>query len=207
MYVSALVFTSIYWYGQVHTSQELVCTGTDQYKPVHTGMYTFCSSLISLFDTGFRGSHRDDAMQAPAPAQPTCEEGDLRPCREDEAFFESRPDAADMEEAISKFMEGMEREECTGYNALHKLLQTLPVPEEKDSDSMTQAEAFQGGFLRELDEDEKKRFTPSELILYKHALEYRYMRVHTSTYVYKYSIFRYIPVHTGTYRYVHVNKT
>ncbi len=49
----------------------------------------------------------------------------------------------------------------------------LPVPEEKDSDSMTQAEAFQGGFLRELDEDEKKRFTPSELLLYKHALEYR----------------------------------
>ena len=97
-------------------------------------MYTFCSSLISLFDTGCRGSHRDDAMQAPAPAQPTCEEGDLRPCREDEAFFESRPDAADMEEAISKFMEGMEREECTGYNALHKLLQTLPVPEEKDSE-------------------------------------------------------------------------
>jgi hypothetical protein len=30
-----------------------------------------------------------------------------------------------MEEAISKFMEGMEREECTGYNALHKLLLCL----------------------------------------------------------------------------------
>ena len=88
-------------------------------------MYTFCSSLISLFDTGFRGSHRDDAMQAPAPAHTSCEDGDPRPCAEDEEFFESRPDAADMDEAVSKFMEGMEREECTGYNALHKLLQTL----------------------------------------------------------------------------------
>jgi hypothetical protein len=41
---------------------------------------------------------------------------------------------------------------------------------------MTQAEAFVGGFLRDfkLDEDEKKRFTPSELLLYKVALEYRY---------------------------------
>ncbi len=146
-------------------------------------------------------------MQAPAPAHASCEEGDLRPFPEDKEFFESRPDAADMEEAKSKFMEGMESEECTGYKALRKLLQTLPVPEEKDSDSMTQAEGFQGGFLRELDEDEKKRFTPLVLLLYKHALEYRYMRVHTSTYVYKYCIFRYTPVHTGTYRYVHVHKT
>ncbi len=87
-------------------------------------MYTFCISLISLFDPGFRGSHRNHAMQAPAPAHSSCEEGDLRPCREDEEFFESRPDAADMEEAICKFMGGMESEECTGYNALHKLLQT-----------------------------------------------------------------------------------
>ncbi len=100
-------------------------------------------------------------MQAPAPAHASCKERDLLPCPEDEEFFESRPDALDMEEAICKFMvEGMEREECTGYNALHKLLQTLPVPEEKDSDSMTQVEAFQGGFWRELDEDEKKRFAP-----------------------------------------------
>ncbi len=61
----------------------------------------------------------------------------------------------------------MEREECTGYNALHKLLQTLPVPGEKIANSMTHAEAFQGGFSRDLDEDEKKKFTPSELLLYK----------------------------------------
>jgi hypothetical protein len=79
---------------------------------------------------------------------------------------------------------------------LQRPAQAAPVPEEKDSDSMTQAEAFQGGFLRELDEDEKKRFTPSELILYKHALEYRSMRVHTCTTVY-------IPVCTGMYWYVH----
>ena len=50
---------------------------------------------------------------------------------------------------------------------------------------MKQAEAFEGGFLRDLDEDEKKRFTPSELLLYKVAVEYRYIK--------------YIPVHTNTY--------
>jgi hypothetical protein len=56
---------------------------------------------------------------------PLCCQQHWHPCAEDEEIFESSPDAEDMEEAISKFMEGMEREECTGYNALHKLLQTL----------------------------------------------------------------------------------
>ena len=88
-------------------------------------LYILVCTLILLFDPGFRGSHRDDVMQAPAAAHTSCEDGDPHPCAEDEEFFESRPDAEDMEEAISKFMEGMEREECTGYNALHKLLQTL----------------------------------------------------------------------------------
>ncbi len=63
---------------------------------------------------------------------------------------------------------------------------------------MTQAEAFEGGFLRDLDEDEKKRFTPSKLLLYKVAVEYRYITVHTGTYLY-------VLVHTGTYLYILVH--
>jgi hypothetical protein len=61
---------------------------------------------------------------------------------------------------------------------------------------MKQAEAFEGGFLRDLDEDEKKRFTPSELLLYKVAVEYRYITVHTYVHTCTY---QYIPVHTNTY--------
>jgi hypothetical protein len=110
------------------------------------------------------------------------EDGDPNPCPEDEEFFECRPDAADMEEAIGKFMQGMEKQERTGYSSLHKLLQGLPVPVHNTAGSMTQAEALEGGFLRDLDEDEKKRFTPSELLLYKVAVEYRYRTVHTGTY-------------------------
>ena len=106
--------------------------------------------------------HRDAAMQAAAAAHSSSEEGDILPCSEDEEFFETRPDVADMVDAIIKFMEGMEKEECTGYSTMHKLLQSLLVPEQKKTSSMTQAEAFQGGFLRDLDEEEKKRFTPSE---------------------------------------------
>ncbi len=55
------------------------------------------------------------------------------------------------------------------------------MPVHKTAGCMPQAEAFQGGFLRDLDEDEKKRFTPRELLLYKVAVEHRYITVHTGT--------------------------
>ncbi len=120
-------------------------------------------------------------MPQPSAGHASMEEGDPHPCPEDAEFLECRPDAADMEEAIGKFMEGMEKQERTGYAALHKLLAVLPVPVQKTAGSVTQAEAFEGGFLRDLDEEEKKRFTPSELLLYKVAVEHRYITVHTCT--------------------------
>ena len=54
---------------------------------------------------------------------------------------------------------------------------------------MTHTEALEGGFLPAMDEEEQKRFTPTELILYKHALEYRYRRTNM----------KYILVCTGMY--------
>ena len=59
-----------------------------------------------------RGGHRDaamlDASQLPVEQEP--EEGDPSPCPEDEEFF-VRPDAAGMEEAIGKFLDGLEGQE------------------------------------------------------------------------------------------------
>ena len=49
---------------------------------------------------------------------------------------------------------------------------------------MTHAEALDGMFLPDLDEEQRKRFTPSELIIYKHAQDYRYIRLYTSIYSY-----------------------
>jgi hypothetical protein len=42
---------------------------------------------------------------------------------------------------------------------------------------MAHKDAVEGGFLPSMTEEEQKRFTPSELLLYKHALEYRYKLV------------------------------
>ena len=70
--------------------------------------------------TGFRGARRDANKRVPDIEQPPIhvdmeESGNNDPCPEDEEFFHARPDtptmeeAATMEEAIGKFMDGRHR--------------------------------------------------------------------------------------------------
>ena len=99
------------------------------------------------------------------------------------SFF-VRPDLAAMEGAIGKFLDGLEGQERQGFEEMHRLLSTLPVPTPQESQAMTHAEALDGKFLPDLDEEQRKRFTPSELILYKHAQDYRYIGLYTSTSLY-----------------------
>jgi hypothetical protein len=49
------------------------------------------------------------------------------------------------------------------------------VPAGKETRSISHSEARAGEFLLDMDAEEQKRFTPSELLIYKHALEYRYI--------------------------------
>jgi hypothetical protein len=56
-------------------------------------------------------------------------EGGDNPCREDEEFFQGRPDADDMEEAITKFLDGMEGQDCSGFKDLHRFLGQFPCPD------------------------------------------------------------------------------
>ena len=58
-----------------------------------------------------------DASQPPVEQEPV--EGDPSPCPEDEEFF-VRPDLAGMEEAIRKFLDGLEgQESCHLLKILH----------------------------------------------------------------------------------------
>ena len=95
------------------------------------------------------------------------------PCPEDGDFFDARPDAAETEEAINKFVSGLESQELAGFDRLHSLLSRLPVPVATNGSNMSHSEALEGSFLPKMDEEQQKRFTPSELLLYKHAVEYR----------------------------------
>ena len=111
------------------------------------------------------------------------DEGDYgESCPEDEELFNLGPDAE------VKFMDGMEAHELEhwGIKDLHQFLGHLPVQTAKESQGTTHTEAAKGSFLPLMDEEEHKWSTPSELLLYKHALEYRYMWTWkvTSTYMY-----------------------
>jgi hypothetical protein len=56
------------------------------------------------------------------------DEGGDNPCIEDKELFHGRPDADDMEEAITKFLAGMEGQERSGFKDLHRFLGCLPLP-------------------------------------------------------------------------------
>ncbi len=95
------------------------------------------------------------------------------PCPEDGDCFDARPDAAETKEAINKFISGLDSQEQAGFDRLHTLLSCLPVPVATNGSKMSNTAALDGGFLPKMDEEQQKRFTPSELLLYKHAVEYR----------------------------------
>jgi hypothetical protein len=65
-----------------------------------------------------RPSHSSDSEQ---------EQGDSDGPPEDEEFLETS-DADAMEEAISKFVNGLEQQERRGFTESHTYLQRLPVP-------------------------------------------------------------------------------
>ena len=146
----------------------LVCT---KYVHVHTLLY-----LSEPCFTGFRGARRDANTLVPEPPVDLeiDESGNNDPCPEDEEYFDARQDTATMEEAIGKFMDGMEAQERDGFKHLCQFVGRLPVPTVNASQAMSHKDALEGGFLTSMTEEEQKRFTPSELLLYKHALEYRF---------------------------------
>ena len=99
-------------------------------------MYTVCtwyipgqSIHIPVVPTGFRGQHRDGVWSdLPLPSSAREDEDEGSPCPEDGDFFYARPDATETEEAISKFISGLECQEQSCFERLHTLLSKLPVP-------------------------------------------------------------------------------
>jgi hypothetical protein len=109
------------------------------------------------------------------PVEQEPEEGDPCPYPEDEEFF-VRPDVAAMEEAIGKFLDGL-GPGAQGFSG------NAPIPRNSPgaySTGMTHAEALEGKFLPDLDEEQMKRLTPSKLIMYRHAQDFRYIVLYTS---------------------------
>ncbi len=58
-------------------------------------------------------------------------------------------------------MEGLEAQERSGFDDIHKVVKGLPVPVTKAIRLMTHAQAIEAQFLPNMTEEEQKRFTPS----------------------------------------------
>ena len=56
------------------------------------------------------------------------------------------PDAESQEEAINRFMGGLEQQEHRGFSQIDRLISSLPVPVLKKSRCMSHAQALEGGF-------------------------------------------------------------
>ena len=74
--------------------------------------------------------------------------------------MDARPDQEEMEQAINKFLQRLEKQEKRGFKDLATLLSHLTKPAQGSARSMSVAEAMEAGFLPALDNDQADMFTP-----------------------------------------------
>ena len=67
--------------------------------------------------------------------------------------MEARPDDEEIEQAINKLLQPLEKHEKEGFKDLTTLLSHLPKPAQGSAHSISVAEAMEAGFLPALDED------------------------------------------------------
>jgi hypothetical protein len=88
---------------------------------------------------------------------------------EDEDDRQHVPDVDGMNAAMNDFLTGIEQGLGDNYKNLAKVLQDVPIPKVLLLHPMTVAVAIAAGFIPAQDEGAALLFTPSELMLYKHA--------------------------------------
>ncbi len=124
-------------------------------------MKVYPSSYV-LF-TGFHGTHRDVPPRVETKTGHEEDEGDHNPCPEDDADL-MRPDAEQMA-VITNFMDDMEKQEHGGFTHIHTFISKLPVPVHTKCRALSYYTAIEGGFLPDMSEDDRKRFTDRQLAL------------------------------------------
>jgi hypothetical protein len=61
------------------------------------------------------------------------------------------------------------------YHRLHAALLLLPLPGKVDQRGISFSDAIEAGMLQQMDEVEAQHFTPTEVVLYQHAQDWRYI--------------------------------
>ena len=80
-----------------------------------------------------------------------------------------------MDQAITDFLKRFEKEERGGYRGLHATLSRLPMQGKVDQTGLSVTEAIDVGIIPRIEEEEARRFTPTEVLLYQHAQDRRYI--------------------------------
>ena len=84
-----------------------------------------------------------------------------------------RPDKDAMDADIADFLKLLEAEEQELYAGLQSALSRLPVPGKVEALSVHAA--MEAGMLPRMDDEEARRFTPAEVLLYQHAQDHWYV--------------------------------
>ena len=86
-----------------------------------------------------------------------------------------RPDKDAMDAAIADFLKRLEAEEQELYAGLQSALSRLPVPGKVEPKALSVHAAMEAGMLPRMDDEEARRFTPAEVLLYQHAQDHWYV--------------------------------
>ena len=86
--------------------------------------------------------------------------------------LDTRPD---IDAAIADFLKHLQPQEQELYAGPDGALYHLPVPGKVDPKGLSIHAAMEAGILPRMDAEEARRFTPSEMLLYKHAQDHRYV--------------------------------
>ena len=91
--------------------------------------YTYIILIYTGIFAGFRAAQLDAQMEVgPEGTQPSGDPdgGNAYPCPEDDEFFYA-PDAESQEDAIKRFMEGLEQQERRGFSQIDRLISMVYI--------------------------------------------------------------------------------
>ena len=83
--------------------------------------------------------------------------------------MDTRPDKDVMDAAITNFLKCLEAQEQELYAGLHGALIHQPVLGKVDLKGLSVHASMEVGMLPRMDDEEVRRLTPSEVLLYRHA--------------------------------------
>jgi hypothetical protein len=106
-----------------------IAIGEQGTNNVHTvDVLTLCMQLQAFADPAVMKTFRRVEMCQRSLQSLMMRKGIIIPAVRTKSFSKGGPDADAMEEAITKFLDGMEGQERSGFKDLHRFLGRLPCP-------------------------------------------------------------------------------